>query len=132
MMRALMTMLGLASLISPPAFAERLHVVGDLQGYKCVMLNIAATQAMDPNFHEPVYSQPSAQAPVVGYAGLQVAIPDPPQVVNGFEQALFANGAAVWIRASDLKAYRSLGDPTARCVPVRLSNGRLGFSYPHD
>ena len=34
-----------------PASADTIHVVSHLSGYKCMMLNITAQQAMDPSFH---------------------------------------------------------------------------------
>ena len=120
-----------AMVSASPTLADRPQVVSHLAGYKCMMLNVTAEQAMDPTFHVPVYAQPSAQSQPVGYAALQIAVRDPERVVNGFEQALFPTGATVWIAAKDLTAYHSLGDPTARCVPARLSNGRYGFDYPH-
>jgi hypothetical protein len=118
-------------LISTQAHAQRPHVVRDLPGYTCKMLNITVAQAMDPTFHLPYYSQPSATSPVAGYASAQVAVKTPIHNVNGFDEAMFPNGGTVWIQASLLKDYHSLADPTARCVPVLMSNGRQGFDYPH-
>jgi hypothetical protein len=118
-------------LISTQAHAQRPHVVRDLPGYTCKMLNITVAQAMDPTFHLPYYSQPSATSPVAGYASAQVAVKAPVHDVNGFDEAMFPNGGTVWIQASLLKDYHSLGDPTAKCVPVLMSNGRQGFDYPH-
>ena len=125
------TLLSAILLISTQAHAERPHVVRDLPGYTCKMLNITVTQAMDPTFHLPYYSQPSATSPVAGYAAAQVAVKSPIHNVNGFDEAIFPNGGIVWIEANVLKDYHSLGDPTAKCVPVLLSNGRQGFNYPH-
>jgi hypothetical protein len=116
---------------SAQAIAERPHVVRVLSGYTCKVLNITEAQSMDPTFHTPFYSQPSASAPVAGYASLEVAVKTPVHDVNGFEQAMFPNGGTVWIQANLLKDYHSLGDPTARCVPVLMSNGRQGFDFPH-
>ena len=116
---------------SAQALAERPHVVRLLPGYSCKVLNITEAQSMDPAFHTPYYSQPSASAPVAGYAGLQVAVKDPIHNVNGFDEAMFPNGGSVWIQANLLKDYHSLGDPTAKCVPALMSNGRQGFAFPH-
>jgi hypothetical protein len=91
-------------LLSTQAHAQRPHVARALPGYTCKMLNITVEQAMDPTFHMPYYS---------------------------FDEAIFPNGGKVWIEASVLKDYHSLGDPTAKCVPVVMSNGRQGFDYPH-
>ena len=123
-------------LFSTQAHAQRPHVVRDLPGYTCKMLNItvagrAAAQAMDPTFHLLYYSQPSATSSIAGYASAQVAVKIPIHTVNGFDEAIFPNGGEVWIEASVLKDYHSLGDPTAKCVPVLMSNGQQGFNYPH-
>jgi hypothetical protein len=118
-------------LLSTQAHAQRPHVARPLPGYTCKMLNITVEQAMDPTFHMPYYSQPSASSPVAGYASAQVAVKTPLNNVNGFDEAIFPNGGKVWIEASVLKDYHSLGDPTAKCVPVVMSNGRQGFDYPH-
>ena len=124
-------MLSAILLTSTQAYAQRPQVVRPLPGYSCKMLNITVTQAMDPTFHVPYYSQPSASSPVAGYAGAQVAVKTPIHNVDGFNEAIFPNGGHVWIEANILKDYHSLGDPTAKCVPVLMSNGRQGFDYPH-
>ena len=116
---------------SAQALAERPHVVRVLPDYACKVLNITESQARDPTFHTPYYSQPSATAPIAGYASLEVAVKAPVHDVNGFDEAMFPNGGTVWIQASLLKDYHSLGDPTAKCVPVLMSNGRQGFDFPH-
>src|SRR5271168_5221554 len=113
-------------LISAQAFAERPHVVRVLPGYACKVLNITEAQAMDPTFHTPYFSQPSASSPVAGYAALEVAVKTPVHNVYGFDEAMFPNGGTVWIHANLLKDYRSVTDPTAKCVPVLMSNGRQG------
>jgi hypothetical protein len=118
-------------IISAGAFAERPHVVRVLPGYTCKVLNITEAQAMDPTFHTPYYSQPSASSPISGYAALEVAVRTPVHNVNGFDEAMFPNGGTVWIQANLLKDYRSVSDPTAKCLPVLMSNGRQGFDFPH-
>jgi hypothetical protein len=42
-------------LLSTQAYAQRPHVVRELPGYTCKMLNITQAQAMDPTFHTPYY-----------------------------------------------------------------------------
>jgi hypothetical protein len=118
-------------LIAAQAHAERPHVVRVIPGYTCKVLNITEAQAMDPTFHTPYFSQPSAGSPVVGFAGLEVAVKSPLHTVNGFDEAMFPNGGTVWIQATLLKDYHSVSDPTAKCVPVLMSNGRQGFDFPH-
>ncbi len=118
-------------LLSTQAFAEQPRVVRALPGYVCKELNITEEQAMDPTFHTPYFSQPSGSSSVAGYAGLEVAVKKPIHSVNGFDEAVFPNGGIVWIEAALLRDYHSIGDPTAKCVPVLMSNGRQGFDFPH-
>jgi hypothetical protein len=80
-------------------------------------LNLTEQQFLNPSAHVPVRSEPAASAPEVGWAATNVAVRDPPQIVNGFVEALFPNGATVWIESRMLRPYHSLGDPTAKCVP---------------
>ena len=121
----------LLSAVPASAFAERPHVLGPVPGYQCMMLNITEAQAMDPTFHPPVYAAPSGTASVFGYAGLEVAVRNPPHMVNGFNEVLYPTGEIGWMRSNLLRAYHSLGDPSAKCVPVMLSNGQRGFDFPH-
>jgi hypothetical protein len=37
------------------------------------------------------------------------------------------NGHSVWIESSMVKPYRAKADPTAKCAPEVLPNGRIGF-----
>jgi hypothetical protein len=113
------------------AFASGFTIVGPLPGYSCVVLNLTSRQIMDPNVHIPFRSAPSDSAPVVGFASAQVAIKMPRHEINGYLQARFLTGAKVWIKADLVRPYHSLGDPSAKCVPVIMSNGRSGFDYPH-
>jgi hypothetical protein len=98
-----------------------------LSGYECKMLNITEQQSMDPNFHVAVHSGPSETSRVVGWAAAVVIVKTPAIAENGFLQMLFPNGRTVWIAASETKAYRPVSDPSARCQPEILANGRIGF-----
>jgi hypothetical protein len=122
---------GLLALTAEPSIAAGPTIVGPLPGYKCMALNLTAEQSMDPSTHVVFRSAPSDSAPVAGYAMMQVAVRDPARLVNGYLEARFPSGGEVWIKANQVVPYHSLGDPTARCVPVMLSNGRSGFDFPH-
>ena len=95
-------------------------------GYKCMMLNITEQQAMDPNFRVDIKSAPSSASPSAGWAGAVVIVRDPALPENGFLQMLKPNGETAWIRADMVKTYRPVADPTAKCVPEELPNGRIG------
>ena len=98
-----------------------------IPGYKCMMLNITEQQSMDPGFRVEIKSAPSPTSPGAGWAGGVVIVHDPAVPQNGFLEVLKPNGQAAWIPASMVKAYRPLADPTAKCVPEVLPNGRIGF-----
>jgi hypothetical protein len=55
----------------------------------------------------------------------------PCREVNGYQEMLFPNGKHTWIATKDIVPWSSLSDPTARCVPSMMSNGKPGFAYPH-
>jgi hypothetical protein len=126
LMRAgVIVVLGLSHL---PAYAAT--TPRQIPGYACMMLNLTEQQSMDPSVHIPVRSAPSESAPPIGWAGAVVAVREPVAAVNGFVAMLFPTGQQVWISKNDLRPYHSLGDPGARCVPVMLPNGRVGFDSP--
>ena len=84
---------------------------------------------MDPSFHVLYRKAPSDTAPVAGYAMMEVAIRADVAPVNGYFEALFPSGGNVWVRASEVTAYRNLSNPALQCVPVIMSNGRVGFDF---
>lgn len=97
-----------------------------ITGYRCMMLNITEQQGMDPHFHVPVRTAPSSTAPEAGWATAIVIVREPVVPQNGFLEMLRGNGQTAWIPANEVKAYRPLADPTAKCVPEVLPNGRIG------
>jgi hypothetical protein len=101
-----------------------------ISGYRCMMLNLTEQQTMDPSVHVPFRASPSETAPPVGWAGSVVAVRESQTPVNGFVRALFPTGQEVWIAADKLRPYHSLGDPSAKCVPVVLPSGKIGFGSP--
>lgn len=118
--------------VSPVAsWAQGFHALQPAQGWACMMLNLTEQQSLDPTVHVPVFSQPSASARSVGWAPMTVAVREPSHPVNGFAEMLRPNGHRVWIREADLRPWKSLADPTAKCVPSEMSNGTYGFAYPH-
>jgi hypothetical protein len=132
-MRGLITSVVVATLAfsSGLAQAQGTQSAKSLSGYACMSLNITDEQANDFHFHVLFYAKPNAHASVVGYASSQVAVRMPVHTVDGFTEALFPTGEVGWIQSTLLRPYHSKLDPTARCVPTMLANGRIGFSYPH-
>jgi len=117
--------LGVGAQAQPP------RVVGPLPGYGCMVLNLTEHQAMDSSTHVLVRREPSKASPVVGYAPGIVIVPVPLEVEGGYTKAVAPNGGVGWIKSGSLRPYHSLGDPTAKCRAVRLSNGRAGFDTYH-
>ena len=98
-----------------------------IQGYQCMMLNITEQQSMDPAFHVTLYARPSLAASEAGWSGAVPIVKSPPEPINGFLQVLKADGEKAWIAADMVKPYRPVSDPSARCVPEVLPNGRIGI-----
>jgi hypothetical protein len=111
--------------------AQNTRTIRQLPGYTCMTLNITDAQAQDFKFHVPFHSAPDASSQTVGFAGSQVAVRYPTHEVNGFLEALFPTGSTAWIAADLVRPYHSNLDPTAKCIPVIMANGKQGFSYPH-
>ena len=61
----------------------------------------------------PVYSQPSASAPVMGETMSQVAVGGRSQ--NGFARILFPNGRIGWIPSNQVRDYVNEFNPSATC-----------------
>ena len=97
-----------------------------ISGYRCMMLNISESQAMDPHFHVSLRSQPSSNAAENGWAGSIVIVREPLVPDSGFLQVLKPNGERAWISAAMVKPYRPVADPSAKCIPEVLPNGRIG------
>lgn len=113
------------------AVAAEVNPARSLPGYVCMMLRETPQQAVDPRFRVPLRTQPMAGAAIAGNAMPVVAVKAPLQAINGFYETLFPNGTRVWIASAMVLPYHSLGDPSAKCRPVVMSNGLIGFEYYH-
>jgi len=99
-----------------------------LPHYRCMMLDQTEKQSMDPSVHVEVRSEPQPTASAVGWAGSVVVVKEPITPVNGFLSMLFPTGRPVWIAANQVRPFRSVSDPNARCVPIVLPDGSVGIS----
>jgi len=131
MKRALAGFVLACSFVASGAAAQGLHAVKPLTGWACMKLNLSEKQSLDPSVQVPVRAAPDAKAPRAGWAAITVAVRSPAHEVNGFQEMLSPNGTHVWIASKDITTWSSLADPTARCVPSMMSNGKPGFAYPH-
>lgn len=119
----------LLCIASSVSHAQSLRVVQPIEGYVCMSLNLNERQLLDNSKPVLVRAEPSPYAPQIGTAGATVAIVQPMQPVNGFVQMLFPTGQHAWIPLNNLRPWRSLSNPAAKCVPSWLSNGKPGFDY---
>ena len=112
-----------ASAISS-AWAQGLRAVRPLDGYVCKKLNITEREAMSANGGGvSIRTAPSASAPPAALAPSVLLARSPLHVVSGFVEVLRLNGQPGWIEESRVKPF----DPTERCVPSIMSNGRPGI-----
>lgn len=123
---ALVVGLGLSSM----AHAQGLHAVRTLPGYSCMSLNLTEDQVRDFNALPPVMQQPSPTASKLGIAGAIVITVDPVQVTNGYVAVLMPDGRSGWVQADRLHPYHNAANPSVRCVPSMMSNGKPGFAFP--
>lgn len=107
--------------------AQGLTAVAPLPDYECRLLDITDAQANDPAFSVPVLARPMMDAPEAGIAGGIVFVHIPAVLVNGYLQVLFPNHRTGWIVGSAMRPFKSRGNTAARCTPVILSNGTVGF-----
>ena len=112
------------------ADAQTLRAVQPLAGYSCMSLNLTQEQMMDFNAVPPVLATPRANAPKIGDTSSVVIVADPVRAENGYVSILMLNGRPGWVQASKLKPYHSVSNPSARCVPSMMSNGKPGFAFP--
>jgi len=113
------------------AHAADRHPVAIIKNYTCMMLNLTHEQEMDFQHPVMILSEPREGAANIGGASDQVAIPTGAQPTNGYLPVLQTNFEKGWIKASLIAPYASKSDPTARCIPVRMSDGIQGFTYRH-
>jgi hypothetical protein len=103
--------------------AESVYAVRAIPGYKCMKLNLTENQALDfkgPRI--PILVAPRSDAAVGTAAASVLLVRDPQHLVNGYLEVLQVTGKPGWIEADKVKPY----DPSLRCVPSVMSNGRIG------
>lgn len=120
------TFLGLAAFaacIAASAHAQSIQVVRPVPGFVCKKLNITEREAMSPNgAGVSIRTAPSATAPVGALAPSVLFVRSPEHLVAGFVEVMRLDGELGWIEQARVKPF----DPTARCVPSLMSNGRIG------
>jgi hypothetical protein len=125
--KCLFVLAGLGLLTSGAATAQGLKVVRPLPGYVCMSLTLTEEQLSHESKLPDVYATPSAGSEVVGKVVSPVFVRSPIHQVDGFDEILHLSGRTTWIPAQDLKPWRPMGNPAAKCTPSLMSNGRPGF-----
>lgn len=112
-----------AACLAIDAHAQSIQVVRPVPGFVCKKLNITEHEAMSPNGGGvTIRTAPSATAPVGALAPSVLFVRTPEHIVSGFVEVMRIDGQLGWIEQSRVKPF----DPTARCVPSLMSNGRIG------
>lgn len=112
-------------------YRELPQAVAPIPGYRCMLLSPIEPWAIDSGARAPVQVEPDPGAKVEGYVVNIVAVRNLSDPVNGFLEIIDRTGARVWIKGDLVKPYPDFGDPTGRCVPSSMSDGSIGFDYPH-
>lgn len=115
------------ALAAAPAFATPHGPGQPLPGWKCARLNATEAQLRDPQWRGvPILAAPDASAQHLGIASALPFIADPPVEQNGYLRTLRLNGQVGWIKADQVKPYRSASNPDAVCRVVQYSDGSVG------
>lgn len=124
MQRTLTACLGLAAvLMCADTQAQSIHVMRPIDGFVCKKLNITEREAMSPNgAGVDIRNAPAATAPAVAIAPSVLFVRSPEHVIGGFVEIMRINGQLGWIEQARVKPF----DPSSRCVPSLMSNGRIG------
>ena len=109
----------LAGIGGPPSAA----VASLLPGHRCMAL-----AGGHPVF---MWSEPKAGSRRLGPAPDPVITVDPPRVVNGYARVLRQDGQPGWVTQNSLREWTVAASPRLRCLPARMSDGSLGFTYAH-
>ena len=109
--------------IAVDAHAQSIHVVRPVPGFVCKKLNITEREAMSPDGGGvSIRTAPAAAAPAAALAPSVLFVRSPEHIVAGFVEVMRLDGQLGWIEQSRVKPF----DPSARCVPSLMSNGRIG------
>lgn len=122
--------IGLVTTGTYQAAAQGLRAVQPLSGYSCMSVNLTQEQMMDFNAVPPVMAAPRPDAAKIGETSSVVIVASPVHSDNGFVSMLMLDGRPGWVQGSKLKPYRNASNPSVRCVPSMMSNGKLGFAFP--
>ncbi|GBR27062.1 hypothetical protein AA0488_1035 [Kozakia baliensis NRIC 0488] len=107
------------------------HVIGTVNNYTCMMLQLTDAQRMDFNHPPQFKAAPTDDAADAGMMPNQVAVATGAEPQNGYVEAMNFAGRLVWVPTRLLAPYHAKADPTAQCRVVKYSDGKYGFRYDH-
>lgn len=119
------------TMMTVPVLAQGLRAVAPLQGYSCMSLNLTEDDMQHESSLPIIRQESSISAPTIGRASALVIVANPIRSQNGYVAVLTLDGRPGWVEANKLKPYRSPSNPSARCIPSRMSNGQPGFNFQH-
>lgn len=128
MMRLATVCLTLAG-ISGLAHAEDYHAARPLPGYMCMQFALLPNQVGNPNVNVPVRDAPSMSSHVSSLAPSIIIAPASQQPTDGFFQILLPDRQRGWVPATAVRPWKSPTNPSRRCIPSVMSNGRVGFDF---
>ncbi|WP_338664654.1 hypothetical protein VQH23_05665 [Pararoseomonas sp. SCSIO 73927] len=115
----------LAGADGPPS--ER--VASLLPGHRCMAL--VGGQAPARGGPTPLLEAPRPDSRRLGPATDPVIVADPLRIRNGHARALRRDGQPGWIRRDRLREWTVAASPGLRCLPARMADGSLGFTFAH-
>ena len=116
----------LAAVVTGTDGSAAAEVVALLPGSRCMML-VEGRQGMGT----PLLAAPIAGSLVLGAAPDPVIAFDPLRIVHGFARVMQSDGRPGWVRRDRLREWSVTASPQLRCIPARMSDGSLGFTYAH-
>ncbi len=115
----------LAGTDGPPS--ER--VASLLPGHRCMAL--AGGRAPERDDPTPFLEAPRPGSRRLGPAPDPVIVADPLRISDGYVRALRRDGHPGWIRRDRLREWTVAASPGLRCLPARMGDGSLGFTFAH-
>lgn len=122
---AFLTLFAISGLVR----AEDYHAVRPIAGHICMQFALLPNQVGNPNINVPVRDTPSMSSQVSSLAPSILVAPAPQQPTDGFLQIVLPDGQRGWVPATAVRPWKSPTNPSRRCIPSVMSNGRVGFDF---
>ena len=100
-----------------------------LPGHRCMALSSGRDPAREDD--TPFLEAPRRGSRRLGPAPDPVIVADPLTARNGYVRALRRDGQPGWIRRDRLRDWSVAASPGLRCLPARMGDDSLGFTFAH-